>query len=112
MDKFQWLFGFNGRINRNQLLKGQIIAFIPFILASFFAFSLGEEIGKVIIGLTMTLTIAITIFIFAKRYHDIDRSGWYILLCFVPVLNLYFSFFLIYCVPGTEGANRFGPPSC
>ncbi len=41
-----------------------------------------------------------------RRLHDMDLSGWWILLvCFFPIL------ILVLCVwPGMKGYNRFGPP--
>jgi len=43
-----------------------------------------------------------------RRLHDIDRTGWWYLICFT-IIGI---FLLIYwaCQPGTPGANRFGPP--
>ncbi len=43
-----------------------------------------------------------------RRLHDIDRSGWWLLLGFVPVLG-WFTLFIFYCLDGTAGSNRFGP---
>jgi uncharacterized membrane protein YhaH (DUF805 family) len=42
-----------------------------------------------------------------RRLHDIDRTGWWLLLAFT-IIGI---FVLIYwaCVPGTTGSNRFGP---
>jgi uncharacterized membrane protein YhaH (DUF805 family) len=42
-----------------------------------------------------------------RRLHDIDKSGWWILLNVIPVIG---SIILIYwaCKPGT-GPNRYGP---
>jgi uncharacterized membrane protein YhaH (DUF805 family) len=41
-----------------------------------------------------------------RRLHDIDKSGWYLLLGFLPLLG---GLALIYfhCQPGTPGPNRF-----
>ena len=50
-------------------------------------------------------TIAVT----TRRLHDTNRSGWWQLLFFVPVIG-----WILLVVwlrkKGTEGANRFGPP--
>jgi len=42
-----------------------------------------------------------------RRLHDIDRTGWWMLL----LLTIFGVFVLIYwaCKRGTPGANRFGP---
>jgi uncharacterized membrane protein YhaH (DUF805 family) len=43
-----------------------------------------------------------------RRLHDIDRTGWWVLLSFIPIIGI---LVLIYwaCQPGTSGPNRFGP---
>jgi len=42
-----------------------------------------------------------------RRLHDIDRSGWWLLILFT-IIGI---FVLLYwdCVKGTAGPNRFGP---
>ena len=43
-----------------------------------------------------------------RRLHDSDRSAWWILIAFVPILGpLVLLAFL--CIDGTPGDNRFGP---
>ncbi|MGB3808966.1 MAG: DUF805 domain-containing protein [Parvibaculum sp.] len=42
-----------------------------------------------------------------KRAHDRDRSGWFLLLFLVPILNIWPAIELT-CVAGTPGSNRFG----
>jgi uncharacterized membrane protein YhaH (DUF805 family) len=42
-----------------------------------------------------------------RRLHDTDRSGWWLLLVFVPLGNLVLLAW--FCLPSTWGPNRFGP---
>lgn len=43
-----------------------------------------------------------------RRLHDVDRSGWWVLLWFVPVIG--WLVLLYWAVTrGTTGDNRFGP---
>jgi hypothetical protein len=51
----------------------------------------------------------IAIIFAVRRCHDIDISGWWNLLIAVPLVNIAYGLFLV-LKPGTEGANRFGPP--
>jgi uncharacterized membrane protein YhaH (DUF805 family) len=44
-----------------------------------------------------------------RRLHDRDRSGWWLLLHFVPVVGQ-IVLIVWFCLPGTPGPNRFGPP--
>lgn len=42
-----------------------------------------------------------------RRLHDIDRSGWWSLLCIIPLVG--WCFVLVWgCARGTAGSNRFG----
>lgn len=42
-----------------------------------------------------------------RRLHDSDKSGWFLLLYFVPFGGIVLLVF--YCLPGTLGGNRYGP---
>lgn len=43
----------------------------------------------------------------ARRLHDIDRSGWWQLIAFIPIIG--WIIMIVWCAaPGTSGANRFG----
>ena len=44
-----------------------------------------------------------------RRLHDTDRSGWWLLLAFVPVVGAIV--LLVFCCQKSDPtANRFGPP--
>lgn len=45
----------------------------------------------------------------ARRLHDIDKSGWWLLLALIPVLGWILMFYWL-AQPGTSGDNRFGTP--
>ena len=67
--------------------------------------------GYVIFGLVHFVPgLAVTV----RRLHDIDRSGWWLLLMFVPVIGLFAALLLIawFTIKGTPGENRFGPDPC
>ena len=42
-----------------------------------------------------------------RRLHDLDRTGWWVLLIFIPLVG---AIILIvwFCTKGTGGVNRFG----
>jgi uncharacterized membrane protein YhaH (DUF805 family) len=42
-----------------------------------------------------------------RRLHDTNRSGWWMLLHFVPLGNIVL--LIWFCMPSTPGPNRFGP---
>ncbi len=42
-----------------------------------------------------------------RRLHDLDRSGWWLLLSFVPLVGIII-LIIWFCTQGTQGPNRFG----
>ncbi len=43
-----------------------------------------------------------------RRLHDTDRSGWWWLLSFIPLIGI-IVLIVFWCSEGTRGPNRFGP---
>ena len=54
-----------------------------------------------LVFLTPYLAVAV------RRLHDTNRSGWWLLLVFVPLGNIVL--LIWFCTPSTSGPNRFGP---
>jgi uncharacterized membrane protein YhaH (DUF805 family) len=46
--------------------------------------------------------------VFAKRWHDRDKSGWWSLILLVPFIGSIWALVECGCLPGTEGPNRYG----
>lgn len=42
-----------------------------------------------------------------RRLHDTDRSGWWYLIAFVPLVG-FIVLLVFFCSKGTTGSNRFG----
>lgn len=45
----------------------------------------------------------------AKRFHDLNMSGWFNILTLIPFVGFIFGILLIF-VAGTDGANKYGEP--
>jgi uncharacterized membrane protein YhaH (DUF805 family) len=43
-----------------------------------------------------------------RRFHDQDKSGWFVLLNFIPYIGGIIVLVMM-CIEGTRGPNRFGP---
>lgn len=58
----------------------------------------------IFIGATTIPSVAVAV----RRLHDINRSGWWLLLDFIPVVG---EIILVIwcCQKGTERPNRYGP---
>ena len=48
--------------------------------------------------------------IHVKRLHDINLSGWWVLIFMIPFIGILLSFIICGCTPGTKGINRYGYP--
>ncbi|HTC08992.1 MAG TPA: DUF805 domain-containing protein [Acetobacteraceae bacterium] len=48
--------------------------------------------------------------VMVRRLHDLDRSGWWWLILFVPLVGPILLIVWM-CTRGTPGPNRFGPAS-
>jgi uncharacterized membrane protein YhaH (DUF805 family) len=44
-----------------------------------------------------------------KRFHDRDKSGWWLLISLVPLIGPLWLLVELGFLQGSEGANRFGP---
>lgn len=67
-------------------------------------------IGLELPYLTMLYSLALllpNIAVCMRRLHDIDRTGWWLLMMFLPIIG-WIVLLVFYCQPGTAGANRFG----
>lgn len=108
-------FSFDGRLNRQTyIVRGLLLLLIGFVMALAFGLVIGifsndptgksaESIGNlvgIVIGL-MSLSLTV------RRCHDLDKSGWWALLCLIPFVNIIFSIYLLF-FKGTDGANRYG----
>ena len=88
----------------------RLFAAIVFIVIDVIALvAAGSSLGTRV-ALDLVFTVAWLIFGLAlavRRLHDIDRSGWWLLIGFIPfvggIVLLVFSL-----LPGTRGPNRFG----
>jgi len=106
------VIGIEGRIGRLRYLAWSlvlILACMPVfgIAAGFFAAS--EILGGLLMVIAGIAVAVISIMFGVKRLHDIGWSGWLLLITLVPVVGGVFSL-LMFIIPGSTEANRFGPP--
>lgn len=98
-------FVFQGRASRSEYWWFQLIVSPSYFVSTI----LENEIGYFFLGITLfTLIPAISAGV--RRLHDTNRSGFFLLISFIPFIGgLVLLFFLI--PEGTKGKNRFGPDS-
>lgn len=65
-------------------------------------------VGGVLVGLFVIASFIPSIAVQVRRFHDQDKSGWFVLLNFVPYVGGIIVLVFM-CIEGTRGPNRFGP---
>ena len=61
------------------------------------------------LGVVVLLTLWPSICIYAKRWHDRNKSGWWSLIMFVPIIGGIWLLVELGFLRGTEGPNKYGP---
>ena len=59
-------------------------------------------------GLFWLASLVPSLAVSVRRLHDQGRSGWLMLLWLIPLFG-WFALLVLYCLPGTQGSNRYGP---
>ena len=107
------LFSFKGRIGR----KPYWLFFLAFMVAMFVvvgvlaAIGMSETSMSIIAVLLYIPAIWMSLAIQVKRWHDRDKSGWWVLISFIPIIGPIWALIENGFLAGNDGENRFGMPS-
>ena len=94
---------FRGRSSRSEYWW-----FLLFYIIVIIALSILDISGAgVLVAVGYLALLLPTIAVQVRRLHDIDRSGWWILLSFVPIVGA-IVLLVWFCTKGSYGSNRFG----
>ena len=115
MEIFAQIFTTVGRINRLRYLKYQVLftlfsAVIGFALGFVGGFLSGNPESLLVTvptGIWSLVASVGGIMLGIRRLHDLNKSGWFLLLGLVPFVNIIFVLYL-WLAPGTVGWNRYG----
>jgi len=120
-------FDFSGRSRRKEFWLWILFVIIVYVVAAILDVQLGlggaatssSEFGDggvsasanfsggILTLVWMLITLIPNLSVSVRRLHDVDKSGWFILLGLIPLVGLYLIY--LYVQPGTPGPNRFGP---
>lgn len=103
---------FSGRSRRKEywmfVLGVVIVAVVISIIES--ALGLGASVGGVYGPLSLLLLLVIFIpglAVQVRRFHDQDKSGWFVLLGLIPFIGS-IAVLVFMCLDGTKGPNKYG----
>ena len=85
-----------------------LISLVALILGILLGLTFGFEsdspiqifVGRAVILPALSVTV--------RRLHDLDRTGWWCLIPFIPIIGS-IVILVFACMRGTDGTNRFGP---
>ena len=102
---------FNGRARREEFwmftLINTLIVLVLSILSAVLTGMFDNALLFVPIVLYVLGTLVPTLAVNVRRLHDIDKSGWYFLMSFIPYVGSIIM--LVYNVKeGTRGTNQYG----
>jgi uncharacterized membrane protein YhaH (DUF805 family) len=96
---------FSARACRSEYWYWALFVVLADIATWIIDMAIGVQVTTSLFGLATFLpSLAVAI----RRLHDLDRTGWWILLSLVPIVG-WIILIIWYCTRGTPGANRFGP---
>lgn len=108
MTPAQILFGLHGRIPRKTWWLWGVAALLGVAFGGMLLLGIAgvsaEDASLLMNLLVLWPAIATSV----KRWHDRDKSGWWVLINLVPVLGLIWVVVENGCLRGTVGPNRFG----
>jgi uncharacterized membrane protein YhaH (DUF805 family) len=103
---------FEGRARRREYWFFQLfnaLAFIVLLLVDGLTGTISKDAGVGLLsGLYLLATLIPGFAVTVRRLHDTDRSGWWLLIAFIPVLGD-IALVVFACLDSQPGANRFGP---
>ena len=101
-------FDFNTRATRTEFWMFTLVVFVGGIIALIIDTALGNgQSGPPFITALWIIPHYIpALAVAVRRLHDIDRTGWWVLIGVIPIGALVLIVF--YCQASTPGVNRFG----
>jgi uncharacterized membrane protein YhaH (DUF805 family) len=59
-------------------------------------------------GIVSLVILIPSLAVAVRRLHDVNRSGWWLLLYFT-IIGIFYPLLVWKCTKGTDGPNRYGP---
>lgn len=112
MSIFALLFSFGGRIGRAQYWLGYFIQ-VALAALSWMCLLTGQRDENILLLLVPIILLPVVLWtalaVMAKRYHDRDKSAWWILIAFIPIVGGIWQLIELGLLRGTDGSNDYGP---
>ena len=98
---------FTGRAARPEYWYWVLFTVLASVIFAVIEQTASVDGGRALDAIFNVATIIPSLAVAARRLHDTDRSGWWQLLVFIPVIG-WILLLIWLCQRGTPGSNRFG----
>ncbi len=103
-------FSLQGRIPRSVYWANLLFGTTLGLLSNMLVDLMGITALVIVVPLFIAMLYA-GVAVYVKRWHDRDKSGWWTMLCFVPIIGTLWTLIELGFMRGTTGTNRFGVDS-
>lgn len=101
------IISFEGRLNRQPYAQCILVVWVLSAILGWIVDSSTSGLLAILVGIISLVMAICTISFGVRRLHDLDKSGWWILVAIIPIVGFFFQLYLLFA-KGTEGYNRFG----
>ena len=114
MDFKKFYLSPEGRVNRKQFWLWLVLPLTAIeILLALVDVKTGNYNPELSVGLFSGIFALVAlvpaIIVYIKRFHDRDKSGWWVLIGLIPIIGSIWLPIELGFLKGTPGPNRFGP---
>ena len=107
---FRNYVGFSGRAARSEFWYWILFTILVDIVMSIIDLGILSSDVMPLSSIWSLVTFLPSLAMGVRRLHDTDRSGWWWLIGFIPLIGG-IVLIVFWCLEGTRGSNRFGPDS-
>ena len=99
----------NGRISRSTLWLKYVLPVVIIDVIVAIVAGASPKTGNTISLIVGLILIWPGIAVSVKRWHDRDKSAWWLIVQLIPVIGWIWALIELGFLKGTDGPNRFGP---
>ena len=102
---------FSGRASRSEYWWFYLLIIIVYAVAMIVDSVIGTDQAfgpyGIVMAISMLALLIPSLAAAVRRLHDTDRSGWWLLIAFIPLIGA-IVLLVFFVTQGTTGSNRFG----
>ena len=105
---------FEGRTTRSEWWLG-VLSLMVIVFGGWVVLLIGVNAldggGAFILAFLLfyAVTVYLNLALHAKRWHDLNKSGWWTLVTLVPIIGGFWLIIELGFLKGTDGPNKYGP---